>query len=140
MNKLFVDDLTERLEYVFDTVTEYTQDGVKRILMDTKEFSFFPMVSFEHTNDSNFDVDISESKFLNDPSHKGAWIIGVNEDEILFIVNLKNKNNSILEIDTLEIRDDLRGQGIGTNIVSMIELVAEQYYSAVCVSPLTLMH
>ena len=95
MNKLFVDDLIERLEYGFDNVLEHTQDEVKRILIDTKESSFFPMVSYEHTDDSNFDVDISESKFLNDPAHKGTWIVGMNDDELIFLLNLKKKNGSI---------------------------------------------
>ncbi len=134
MNKLFVDDLVERFEFTLDNVTVNNQDEVREALVDMKEYDRFPMISFEHTNDSNFDVEINESNFLNDISHVGTWIIGMNEDEITFILNLKNKGN-ILEIDTLEIRDELRGQGLGSNIVSIIESVAEQYFASVIVSP-----
>ena len=135
MNKLFVDDLVERLEYGFGSVKVYTQDVVKKVLRDRSEYLNFPMISFEHTDDSSFYVDISESKFLNDPSHAGTWIVGSNYDEIAFIVNLKNWNGSLLEIDALEIRDELRGQGFGSNVISVIESVAEQYFDSIVVSP-----
>jgi GNAT superfamily N-acetyltransferase len=79
-------------------------------------------------------VEISESKFLNDSSHIGTWIMGTNEDELIFMLNLKSKG-SVLEIDAFEIRDELRGQGLGSNILSVIESVAEQYYSSIIVSP-----
>ena len=134
MNKLFIDDLVERLEFEFDTVTVNTQDEVRKELVETKEYDRFPMISYEHTRDSIFEVEISESKFLNDLSHIGTWIMGTNEDELIFILNLKSKGN-VLEIDAFEIWDEFRGQGLGSNILSAIESVAEQYYSSIIVSP-----
>lgn len=134
MNIFFIADLVERLGFGLDTIVKGTQNTVKSKLLELNEYDRFPMISYEHTNDSNFDVNISESNFLNNISHSGTWIIGMNEDEIAFILNLKNKGN-ILEIDTLEIRDELRGQGLGSNIVSVIESVAEQYFASVIVSP-----
>lgn len=134
MNKLFIDDLVERLEFVFDTVTVNTQDEVRKVLVESKEYDRFPMISYEHTRDSIFEVEISESKFLNDLSHIGTWIMGTNQDDLIFILNLKSKG-SVLEIDAFEIRDELRGQGLGSNILSVIESVAEQYYSSIIVSP-----
>ena len=135
MNKLFIDDLVERFGFELDTVLDGSQDGVKSKLIELGECEHFPMVCYEHTNDSSFDVDISESNFLNGIAHVGTWIMGLNEDEVIFVLNLKNKNNSVLEIDAFEIRDELRGQGLGANIVAVIESVAEQYYNAICVSP-----
>lgn len=134
MNKLFIDDLVERLEFEIDTVTVNTQDEVRKTLVETKEYDRFPMISYEHTRDSIFEVEISESKFLNDLSHIGTWIMGTNEDELVFILNLKS-NGSVLEIDAFEVRDELRCQGLGTNILSIVESVAEQYYSSIIVSP-----
>ena len=134
MNKLFIDDLVERLEFEIDTVTVNTQDEVRKELVETKEYDRFPMISYEHTRDSIFEVEISESKFLNDLSHIGTWIMGTNEDELVFILNLKS-NGSVLEIDVFEVRDELREQGFGSNILSIVESVAEQYYSSIIVSP-----
>lgn len=134
MNKLFIDDLVERLEFEIDTVTVNTQDEVRKTLVETKEYDRFPMISYEHTRDSIFEVEISESKFLNDLSHNGTWIMGTNQDDLIFILNLKS-NGSVLEIDAFEIRDELRGQGLGANILSVVESVAEQYYSSIIVSP-----
>lgn len=134
MNKLFIDDLVERLEFEIDTVTVNTQDEVRKAIVETKEYDRFPMISYEHTRDSIFEVEISESKFLNDLSHNGTWIMGTNQDDLIFILNLKS-NGSVLEIDAFEIRDELRGQGLGANILSVVESVAEQYYSSIIVSP-----
>lgn len=135
MNKLFIDDLVERFEFELDTVLDGSQGGVKSKLIELGECEHFPMVCYEHTNDSSFEVDMSESKFLNDSAHIGTWLMGINEDEIIFVLNLKNKGNSTLEIDALEVRDELRGQGLGANIVAVIESVAEQYYNEIIVSP-----
>lgn len=135
MNTFFIADLVERLGFELDTIVKGTQNTVKSKLLELNEYDRFPMISYEHTNDSNFDVDISESNFLNNISHSGTWIMGINDDEVIFIVNLKNKNNSVLEIDALEIRDELRGQGLGSDIVSVIESVAGQYYTSICVTP-----
>lgn len=134
MNKLFIDDLVERLEFEIDTVTVNTQDEVRKAIVETKEYDRFPMISYEHTRDSIFEVEISESKFLNDLSHNGTWIMGTNQDDLIFILNLKS-NGNVLEIDAFEVRDELRGQGLGANILSVVESVAEQYYSSIIVSP-----
>ncbi len=135
MNKLFIDALVERMGYEFDDVSVNTQDEVRKTIVEMKEYDAFPMVCYEHTNDSNFEVEISESKFLNDLSHEGTWIMGINEDEIVFLLNLKDMGKSILEIDTLEVNDEMRGLGIGANIIATIESVAEDFYDKIVVSP-----
>lgn len=135
MNKLFIDALVERMEYEFDDISVNTQDEVRKTIVAMKEYDSFPMVCYEHTNDSEIEVEISESKFLNDILHEGTWIVGINEDEIVFILNLKDMGKSILEIDTLEVNDEMRGLGIGTNIITIIESVAEDFYDKIMVSP-----
>lgn len=135
MNKLFIDALVERMGYEFDDISVNTQDEVRKTIVEMKEYDAFPMVCYEHTNDSNFEVEISESKFLNDLSHEGTWIMGINEDEIVFLLNLKDMGKSILEIDTLEVNDEMRGLGIGANIIATIESVAEDFYDKIVVSP-----
>lgn len=135
MNKLFIDALVERMGYEFDDISVNTQDEVRKTIVEMKEYDAFPMICYEHTNDSNFEVEILESKFLNDLSHEGTWIMGINEDEIVFLLNLKDMGKSILEIDTLEVNSEMRGFGIGANIIATIESVAEDFYDKIVVSP-----
>lgn len=134
MNKFFLDDLTERLNTIFDGVQILDQKSVKGHLVFLDMTRKFPMICNEYTQDSNIDVDIDESKFLNDKSYNGIWILGGSEDTIDFILCLKTYEQ-ILFIDVLEVNSEMRNQGIGGNVVSIIESVAEQYFSAIFVSP-----
>ena len=131
MNKFFLDDLTERFDTIVDGTRILTQKEMKTLLLDENQF---PMICNEHTPDSNFEVTVDESKFLNDKSHNGTWILGGSEDSIDFILCLKTYEQ-ILFIDVLEVNSEMRNQGIGGNVVSIIESVAEQYFSAIFVSP-----
>ena len=134
MNKFFIDDLLERLETLSDTVNIIDQKSLKNTIILYGCQNRFPMVCNEYTPDSNFDVDIDESKFLNDGSYNGTWIIGYDDDTINFLICLKTYEQ-ILFIDVLEVNDDMRGQGLGGNIVSIIESVAETYYHTISISP-----
>jgi len=135
MNKLFIDDLIDRFGCELETILCGDQNMVKSKLIEFGDCDRFPMICYEHTNDSNFEVDLSETKFLNDPIHAGTWIMGINDDEIVFILNLKNRNNISFEIDVFEVRDELRGSGIGSNLIAVVESVAEEYYKCIVVSP-----
>ena len=64
MNKFFVDELLERLETLSDTVNVTDQTSLKSTIILYGCQDRFPMVCNEYTPDSNFDVDIDESKFL----------------------------------------------------------------------------
>lgn len=133
MNKLFIDDLMDRMGNEL-TILECDQKCVKETIIDMGMEDKFPMICYEHTEDSDFDVTIDESKFLNDSMHQGSWLIGKNDDDIVFIINL-NKYGKRLEIDALEINVDYRGDGFGGNVVDVIESVAENYYNEISVSP-----
>jgi len=136
MNKLFVDDLVDRLENNIDVVNVWEQRGVRDwFILDGEQYLNFPMTCFEHTDDSNFEVDIQESKFLNDSAHKGTWIIGGNGEQIDFVLNLQECYGNILEIDVFEVNEKQRGYGLGGNIVSIIESIAYDYYKVIRVSP-----
>lgn len=135
MNKLFVDDLVERFEDVFDVVNVWNQKSVRDwFILEGEQYLYFPMTCFEHTDDSNFEVEIQESKFLNDSTHTGTWIIGGNDEQIDFILNLQEYGSTI-EIDVFEVNEKQRGYGLGGNIVSIIESVVENYYRHIRVSP-----
>lgn len=134
MNNLFIDDLVERLEDEFESVKVCTQKEVKSLLMEMRMCDKFPMICYEYTEDSGFMTDISESKFLTDSIHSGTWIVCINDDIIECIINL-NSYNGNLEIDTMEINEDKRGFGLGSNVVSIVESVAETYYKTMMVSP-----
>ena len=132
MNKLFKDDLIERLLNICDDVETGTQYLPRTHLKD--EADWFPMLAFEENSDDNSYVEFEESNFLTSPLHQGFWIVGWNEDDISFIFNLKEHNRT-LEIDALEVNRDKRGGGLGGNLVSIIESVAEHYYDDIMISP-----
>ena len=133
MNPLFLNDLVERLGNdlnIIKTDQKSLKDLICRLDMEDK----FPMICHEYTEDSNFDVSINDSMFLNGMLHIGNWIAGMNDDEIVFICNL-NAYGKRLDIDTLEVNKDYRGEGLGGNIVAVIESVAEHYYNEISASP-----
>lgn len=133
MNHNFLDNLIETLEGIVpDVWTTGSQDSMKYKL--TEEYWNFPMICFERTNDSSFEVSMDESKFLNDTTHKGLWIAGCNDDNIYFILNLKEYNGS-LEIDAIEVSESMRGEGIGGDVVFAIEDAAKGNYDKIIVSP-----
>ena len=134
MNKLFIDDLTERLGYDLDVVHVCTQEEAKRKLIEMDMCDQFPMVCYEYTSDSGFEADIDQSSFLNEPFHEGTWILGVNDDQILFVLNLTS-HNSTLDIDVFEVNSEQRGTGLGGNIVAVVESEAEAYFDTIEVSP-----
>ena len=136
MNKLFVDDLVERLESVVDTVRVCKQSEVLDYIDDydyEDGCNHFPMLCFEVSSDNDFDVDSSESKFLYDSAYNGTWIIG-SEDDINFIMCLKSNGNS-LYIDAFEVNIDMRGQGIAGDVLSVLESVAENYFKNILITP-----
>ena len=133
MNKLFISDLVDRMGNEW-TIQEKDQKGVKELILDMDMEDKFPMVCFEHTEDSDFDVTIEESKFLNDSTYDGSWLVGRNDDEIVFLINLKSAKGKLI-IDTFEVNTDYRGMGFGGNVVATIESVAENYYKEISASP-----
>ena len=133
MNKQFIDDLVDRMGNEM-TIIETNQNGVKSHIHRMEMEDKFPMICYEHTEDSEFDVSIDESKFLNDKTHDGFWILGMNDDEIVFIINLQSSKNKLI-IDTFEVNTDYRGEGFGRNVISVIEDIAEHYYGEISASP-----
>ena len=90
MNKLFIDRLIEELEIVTSTnVYVCTQKTILKTLDDNGCREKFPMICYEYTPDSNVEVDPSESKFLNDSSHNGTWLVGCDDDNVVFLLCLK---------------------------------------------------
>ena len=134
MNILFIYDVVDALsESICVSVTN--QKEVKFIL-ESKE-NEFPMICCEYTPDSDIEVLPDESKFLNDESHDGTWIIGSDYDEddkTYFVINFKSEKHT-LEIDTFEISKNLRGKGYGAKALDLIESIAEDYYDKIVVSP-----
>ena len=100
---------------VFD-VNSVTQREVKdEIFFDSK----FKMLSNESTKDSEFDVDIDDSKFMNDTFYRENWVRVSYGDTIAFAcVNVSNDN---LLISAIEVNEDNRGDGFGRMLVEGIE-------------------
>ena len=133
MNLLFLNDLVDRLGNEM-TILKTDQKSLKDLICRMDMEDKFPMICHEYTEDSNFEVSINESKFLNDVMHRGTWLVGMNEDEIIFLCNL-NAYGMRLDIDTFEVNKDYRGEGLGGSIVSVIESIAEHYYNEISASP-----
>ena len=133
MNLLFLNDLVDRLGNEM-TILKTDQKSLKDLICRMDMEDKFPMICHEYTEDSNFEVSINESKFLNDVMHRGTWLVGMNEDEIIFLCNL-NAYGISLDIDTFEVNKDYRGEGLGGSIVSVIESIAEHYYNEISASP-----
>lgn len=92
---------------------------IKKYLQDYQEQ--FPMVCWEKTDDSPFQVSIDESKFLNDNIYdRGLWIYIADVDkEPYALINLLMKCDSV-EIQALEVAEQYRKRGIGKFIVNTI--------------------
>lgn len=97
-------------------VYSVTQKEVKdEIFFDSK----FRMLSNENTKDSVFDVDIDESKFMNDTFYRKNWVKVSYSDTIAFAcVDVSNDN---LLISAIEVNEDNRGDGFGKILVEGIE-------------------
>ena len=136
MNLLFINGLLTDLDDLGHNSCVMGQDGVKSILEDEIDEGLdnFPMICYEYTEDSDFEVGIDETKFLNDSAHDGDWIMGGNDEQIEFLVNLK-EHGKTLEIDCLEVAKDLRNTGIGRDVVECIEENAREFYDKVIISP-----
>ena len=76
MNKLFISDLVDRMGNEW-TIQEKDQKGVKELILDMDMEDKFPMVCFEHTDDSDFDVTIEVISYfhvLEAYLHEGCYI------------------------------------------------------------------
>lgn len=94
----------------------------------------FPMICYEHTDDSNIEVGFDESKFLNDKAHEGTWIVGFNYSEAIFIMCLKDDENELC-IDALEVANSERLNKIAEYVLDDVEYVASKYFDGVYISP-----
>lgn len=134
MNKLnnLVDDFQTELNDTWSLESEiYTQDEIKTMLEECS--NEFPMICFENTKDSDFIVDISESKFLNDESHEGKWIV-IEPANNIGIICLK-ENNDALQIDVFEINMLFRGIRFSRQIIEALEISSKKYYKKIVVVP-----
>ena len=132
MNSLFVDDVIDRLSDETVNIDSGNQTEMREFIRDYSKD--FPMVCYEHTDDSGFEVSFEDSTFLTDRPHEGLWIWGYDDYDLKYVVCLKERNRS-LEIDAFEVNENMRGEGIGSNIISIIESIGEHYYDDIMVSP-----
>lgn len=135
MNYLFIKDFESRIEDAGYCIDRISQKDLMDLMSGDKDLADnFPMICYEHTDDSVFESTIHDSTFINDKIHDGDWFIIGNEDEVFCILNLQQRG-SILIIDTIEVSIEHRGKGIASDIIYVIESVAEDYYGAIEVSP-----
>lgn len=97
-------------------VINVTQDEVKE---DIRYQDGFRMLANEFTNDSQFIVDIDESKFLNDKKYEKDWFKILYGDDIIYVC-LRNDEENV-EISAVEVNNLYRGSGFGKIVVEAIE-------------------
>lgn len=135
--KYFLEDLISCLERnnKFE-IKQMTQPELKYFLENNiDEYgNEFPMICYEHTEDSPEEVSIEDTKFLNDKEHDGIWLIGEKFGEVVFLLCLKEDDGE-LEIDTFEVANSERGNKISTFVIDYIEYCAAKYFDAVYISP-----
>lgn len=134
MNRYFIEDLSSAFEEVSFDIGVYRQDEISGILESEGLCDKFPMICYEYTEESDFECDMSESKFLNDSVHEGTWIVGYGEYGIMFVMCIKDRKR-MLDINVLEVNMDERGNGVGTLVAKTVEDVACSYYDSLWVSP-----
>lgn len=132
MNYFLIEDIEIDLENLAPNIDCVNQTELKTLLRGS--YNDFPMICFERTTDSNVEVSPNESKFLNDPSHKGNWFIGYDDDEIYFIINLKDEGK-VVEIDTFEVNQNKRNMKLGSSVVDAIENALSCEYDYIEISP-----
>lgn len=137
MNSFILGELMDELALNFDSVTEGDQKYVKKRILEDDCQEMFPMVSNEFTSDSGFFVDIDESKFLNDSDYACTWIVGNDyDDNVKFLLCLDTYDKEkTLSIEVFEVNRSMRGQGLGANVISVIESFAENHYDYISISP-----
>ena len=138
MNKLFLGELMDWLAIGSDShcvVTKVSQEYLKEYILEEQNYVPFPMVCKEYTNDSKFMVSVDESKFLNGKDYDRTWLIGSDYDGYpSFLLCLDSCENN-LSIEAFEVNNFMRGKGMGANVLSILESVAEKYYTHISVSP-----
>jgi hypothetical protein len=138
MNKLFLGELMDWLAIGSDShcvVTKVSQEYLKEYILEEQNYVPFPMVCKEYTNDSKFMVSVDESKFLNSKDYDRTWLIGSDYDGYpSFLLCLDSCENN-LSIEAFEVNNFMRGKGMGANVLSILESVAEKYYTHISVSP-----
>lgn len=128
-------DLETNLEYEL---------GYEFLLMNQKKFKDyiyyyskdFPMVCYEYTPDSPYEVNISESIFLNDENHDFDWIVCCKNDEPICVMCLKDRSVSDeVEIDVLEVSLKYRKECVAGNVLDVLERYANKNYKRLCITP-----
>ena len=128
MKRIDVDGLVRCIEksfmnngFLFD-VTSVTQEEVKDELIFN---SGFGMIANEASEDSDFDVDIDESKFVNDKFYKENWAKVTYGDNTIAFVCINTEGDNLL-ISAMEINAFYRNYGFGKIIAKGIEMYAEE--------------
>ena len=132
----FLNYLQEVLETDYQLESEIlSQNEVKEILKDYSEE--FPMICHEYTPDSQFEVSIDESKFLNDESHDdGKWLFISNIGVVNLVIEEDfNFRCEVLDIDVFEINENYRDGGFARKIISAIEHCSKNYFERIKVIP-----
>ena len=125
-----LDDFLEHVESDLGMFGEIVSQQELKYLLKEEYPDDFTMISYEYTDESKFEVSIDESKFLNDETHGGDWIMIQN----ICVMRIE-PNDNVLEIDSFEISENYRNEGFGRKIITVLENVSKSYYNTIMAIP-----
>ena len=114
-----LDKFTENIENNMCLYCEIKSQFEIFQILNGKETDF-PMISFEKTDDSDFTVDVIDSKFLNDEIYDFNWIVISDDTDIIGLMCIGYYTDYI-KIEVFEINKNYRNLGYAKQIIENFE-------------------
>lgn len=131
MNKIekITNDFIEHVETNLGMNVEIISQQELKTWME-EDGNEFPMISYEYTPDTKFEVSVDESKFLNDSIYEGDWLSVSN----ICLMKIEVENDT-LTINTFEINENYRNEGFARKIIDVLEHVSKSYLNNIKIIP-----
>ena len=132
-----INDFLEHVQSDLGIFGEIVSQQELKYLLKEEYPDEFPMISYEYTDESKFEVSIDESKFLNDETHSGDWIIIYNICAMRLDVEFDDYFHTYtVDIDAFEINENYRNSGYARKIIEILEhVLKKQGYVMIKVIP-----
>ena len=122
-------DFIEHVESDLGMITDIISQQELKTWME-ENGDEFPMITYEYTPDTQFEVSINESKFLNDPVYEGDWLSISN----ICLMKIEIEHDTLI-INTFEINENYRNEGFARKIIELLEHVSKTYINTIKIIP-----